>query len=322
MSGVVANHDEHGGGMEQARTRMTRRSRWRPQVVGRTHVPWWFIVPALVLYLFVVIWPSIKGAGLAFTDWDGLSATRDFVGLGNFRQILEDRVARGAVRQTVLIAVAVTVIQNGIGLLLALGVNSTIKSRNFLRVVLFAPAVVTPVITAFLWRYMLAPTGALNGFLSLLGLDALQQDWLGDPDLALWSVVAVVCWQFAGLSMVIFLAGLQSIPSEVLEAAAVDGAGPVGRFWWVTRPMLAPAITINLVLSIIGGLKLFDQVWVMTGGGPGRATETLSTLLYKEAFQFGAYGYSVALALLLTVFVGVFASIQYGLLRRQEESSR
>ncbi|MTV26702.1 sugar ABC transporter permease [Nitriliruptoraceae bacterium ZYF776] len=288
----------------------------------RGTVPWWFVLPALLTYGFVVLWPSLQGAALAFTDWDGLSAVREFIGLDNFRFLLEDRTARGAVRQTILIAFAVTVVQNLIGLLLALGVNSTIKSRNVLRVVLFAPAVITPVITAFLWRYLLAPTGAINSALSAVGLDALRRDWLGDPNLALWSIIAVVCWQFAGLSMVIFLAGLQSIPDEIFEAAAVDGAGPVSRFWHVTRPMLAPAITINLVLSIIGGLKLFDQVWVMTGGGPGRATETLSTLLYKEAFQFGAFGYSVALALVLTVFVAVLASLQYGLLRRQEESSR
>lgn len=285
-------------------------------------MPWWFILPALALYLFVVIWPSLQGAGFAFTDWDGLSLTPDFVGLDNFREVTGDRVARGAIRQTVLIAVGVTVIQNGIGLLLALGVNSTIKSRNILRVVLFAPAVITPVITAFLWRYLLAPTGAINSILGLIGLDALQRDWLGDPNLALWSVVAVICWQFAGLSMVIFLAGLQSISSEVFEAAAVDGAGPVSRFWYVTRPLLAPAITINLVLSIIGGLKIFDQVWVMTGGGPGRATETLSTLLYKEAFQFGAFGYSVTLALILTAFVAVIAGLQYTFLRRQEKASQ
>jgi raffinose/stachyose/melibiose transport system permease protein len=285
-------------------------------------VPWWFIIPALSLYLFVVIWPSAQGAALSFTDWDGLSVTRDFVGLDNFRQVLDDRIARGSIRQTVLIALGVTVVQNTIGLLLALGVNSNIRSRNVLRVVLFAPAVITPVITAFLWRYLLAPTGAVNSFLSGVGLGALRRDWLGDPDLALWSIVAVVCWQFAGLAMVIFLAGLQTIPDEGVEAAAVDGTGPVSRFWYVIRPMLAPAITINVVLSVIGGLKLFDQVWVMTGGGPGRATETLSTLLYKEAFQFGAFGYSVTLALILTAFVAVLASIQYGLLRRQEESAR
>ena len=120
------------------------------------------------------------------------------------------------------------------------------------------------------------------------------------------------------LIMVIFVAGLQSIPDEILEAAAVDGAGPVRRFWHVTRPMLAPALTVNLMLSIIGGLKLFDQVWVLTNGGPGTSTETLSTLIYKNAFQFGEFAYSTALALLLALFVAVISGAQYHVLRRQE----
>ena len=284
--------------------------------------PAWFLLPALALYAFVVLVPSVQGAGLAFTDWDGLSPSRDFVGLENFRQMLEDPAARGALRQTLIIAVAVTVVQNAIGLLLALGVHSRIKSRFVLRVLLFAPAVMTPVVTAALWKYMLAPEGALNGLFGALGLEGLQQNWLGDPDLALASVIGMIIWQFSGYSMVIFLAGLQAIPDEVHEAAAVDGAGPWRRFRSVVLPLLAPATTINLMLSIIGGLKLFDQVWVMTGGGPGNATETLSTLLYKNAFQFNEYGYSVAIAIVLTVFVAVISSGQYGLLRRQERSAR
>ncbi|GAA3981081.1 sugar ABC transporter permease [Actinomadura viridis] len=289
---------------------------------GRRRAPVWFLVPALGLYAFVVLLPSAQGAMFAFTDWDGLSPTRDFAGLGNFREMLEDPAARGALRQTLIIAVAVTVVQNAVGLLLALGVHSTIKSRNVLRVFLFAPAVMTPVVTAALWKYMLAPEGALNGLIAAVGPDSWQRNWLGDPTLALCSVIGVIVWQFAGYSMVIFLAGLQSIPREVYEAASVDGASGWSRFRHVVLPLLAPATTINLMLSIIGGLKLFDQVWVMTGGGPGTSTETLSTLIYKNAFQFNEYAYSVALAIVLTVFVAIFSSGQYGLLRRQERAVR
>jgi raffinose/stachyose/melibiose transport system permease protein len=284
-------------------------------------VPWWFLLPALTLYGFVVLVPSGQGAVLAFTDWDGISVTREFVGLENFRKLWEDTAGRTATVNTVLIAVAITVIQNAIGLLLALGVNSRIKSRNLLRVLLFAPAVMTPVVTAFLWRYMFAPDGAINDLLTAVGPDSWRQSFLGDPGIVRWSVVAVVVWQFAGFSMVIFLANLQSIPPELYEQAAIDGAGPVSRFWYVVRPALAPAITINLMLSIIGGLKLFDQVWVMTGGGPGHASETLSTLIYQNAFQFGEFGYSIAAALVLTIFVAIFSTGQYQLLRRQSGGS-
>ncbi|HLL64914.1 MAG TPA: sugar ABC transporter permease [Micromonosporaceae bacterium] len=295
------------------------RSGVRRQV--RPTAPWWFLLPAIALYLFIVLVPSARGAWIALTDWDGLRPVKNFVGLANFREILTDPAGRSAAINTFVIAVAITVIQNAIGLLLALGVNARIKSRNLLRVILFTPAVMTPVVTAYLWKYMYAPEGAINGLLSALGLQSLRQDFLGNQDLVIWSVVGVVVWQFAGYSMVIFLAGLQGISPDTLEQAAVDGAGPISRFWHIVRPGLAPAITVNLMLSIIGGLKLFDQVWVMTGGGPGHASETLSTLIYKNAFQFNEFAYSNALALVLTVFVAIFAAGQYRLLGRQDGSA-
>ncbi|GLY88840.1 carbohydrate ABC transporter permease [Actinoallomurus iriomotensis] len=295
----------------------------RPPRRRRTaRAPVWFALPALALYAFVVLVPSVKGAGFAFTDWDGLNPARHFVGLGNFRQMWSDPAARGALRQTLIIAVAITVIQNALGLALAMGVHSMVKSRFVLRVLLFAPAVMTPVVTAALWKYLLAPDGAINGLLDGVGLGSWQQNWLGQGDLALGSVIGVIVWQFAGYSMVIFLAGLQGIPAEIHEAAAVDGAGAWQRFRRIVLPLLAPATTVNLMLSIIGGLKLFDQVWVMTAGGPGNATETLSTLIYKNAFQFNEYGYSVAIAIVLTIFVAIISSGQYGLLRRQERTAR
>jgi raffinose/stachyose/melibiose transport system permease protein len=287
---------------------------------GRRHPgpPWWFAVPALLLFAFVVLVPSARGVYYAFTDWDGLSPDFSFVGFGNFVEMVGDPDAMRAVWHTLVIAVAITVIQNGIGLLLALGVNSRIRSRNVLRVFLFAPAVITPIVTAYLWRNLLGPDGAVNSLLGAVGLDSWRQNWLGDPDLALWSVVAVIVWQFAGYSMVIFLAGLQSVPREIYEAAAIDGAGAVRRFWSVIRPLLAPAFTVNLMLSIIGGIKLFDQVYALTGGGPGHATDTLSTLIYKDAFTLGEFGYSIALAVVLTIIVAVASTGQYFVLSRNE----
>jgi raffinose/stachyose/melibiose transport system permease protein len=274
----------------------------------------------LLLFAFVVLVPSARGIYYAFTDWDGLSPTFSWIGFGNFAEMLDDPAATQAVWHTLVIAVAITVIQNGVGLLLALGVNSIIKSRNVLRVLLFAPAVVTPIVSAYLWRNLLGPDGAVNSLLGAVGLDSWRQDWLGDPDIALWSVVGVIVWQFSGYSMVIFLAGLQSIPHEIHEAAAIDGAGAIRRFWSVTRPLLAPAFTINLMLSIIGGIKLFDQVYALTGGGPGHATDTLSTLIYKDAFTLGEFGYSIGLAVVLTIVVSVASTGQYLGLSRAEKA--
>ncbi|MET9684190.1 carbohydrate ABC transporter permease [Streptomyces coeruleorubidus] len=286
-----------------------------------TAPPWWFALPALVLFAFVVLLPSARGVYYAFTDWDGLDPDLSFVGLDNFSAMLRDADAQQAIWHTLLIAVSITVIQNAVGLVLALGVNTAIKSRHVLRVFLFAPAVITPIVTAYLWRNLLGPDGAANSLLGAMGLGSWEQDWLGDPGLALWAVVGVIVWQYAGYSMVIFLAGLQSVPREVHEAASIDGAGPVRRFWSVTRPLLAPAFTINLMLSIIGGLKLFDQVYALTGGGPGHATDTISTLIYKDAFTLGEFGYSIALAVVLTIIVAVASTGQYLVLSRNERAA-
>ncbi|MFD4510214.1 carbohydrate ABC transporter permease [Streptomyces sp. NPDC058464] len=279
---------------------------------------WWFVLPAAALYAFAVIVPAVQGSLFAFTDWDGVSSAKHWVGLHQFRSIFDDTNSLTAIKNTLLIAVTVTVVQNAIGLLIALGVNSRIKSRNFLRVLFFAPVVITSIAVGFLWQNLLAPEGALNQVLKDIGLGGLRQNWLGDPKVAIWAIIAVVIWQFVGYSMVIFLAGLQGIPDEVIEAAAIDGAGPVRRFWYIVRPMLAPAFTINLMLSLIGGFKLFDQVFVMTQGGPGGATDTISTLIYKNAFQLGRFSNGAALAVVLTLFVAAASAFQYRMISRNE----
>lgn len=250
------------------------------------------------------------------TDWDGLSETRKFIGLDNFTRFFNDPAMSGATVHTFVIALTVMVIQNVIGLLLALAVNSRIKSRLVLRVFLFAPVVVIPIATSYTWRFILSPAGPLTGGLSALGV-ANPPEFLGDPTWALVSVCTVVIWQFTGFSMVIFLANLQSIPEDAIEASYVDGAGPFRRFWSIVRPELAPALTINLMLSIIGGFKLFDQVWALTNGGPGDATQTITTELYQTTFRFNEFGYGAAIGVVLTVIVAVISGAQFLALRRQ-----
>jgi len=283
-----------------------------------TQVPWAFVVPAMMVYGIIVVYGSIAGAYYAFTDWNGLSQEANFVGLQNFRQLLGDEQALASVKNTLLIAFSVTVLQNGIGLLLAVGLNANIKSRNLLRTILFSPVVLPPLIVAYLWQYVYSADGALNRILDAAGLEGLRQNWLGDPGLALWVVVATIVWQHIGISMVIFLAGLQGISQDLYDAAAVDGAGALQKFWSITRPLLAPAITINVLLTMITMLKVFDQVLAMTDGGPGYATETLSTVLYQEAFVLGNYGYGTAIALVLTILVAAIALLQLKILRSQE----
>ena len=294
-----------------SRTDARRRSR-----VG-VHAPWWFVLPAIALYAFIVAWPSLSGAFYSFTDWNGLAATWRIVGFENFAEVLEDRRALAALGNTVLLALVVTVAQNAIGLALALAVNRTLKTRNWLKVVFFAPVVLTPIVAGYIWSYLLAPAGALNEFLTGVGLQSWTRDWLGDPDTALYAICAEIIWQFSGYSMVIFLAGLQAIPEEVLEAATIDGANAWKRFRHVVFPLLNGAVVINVMLSLIGGLKQFDQVTAMTGGGPGTATETISTTIYKSAFSSGEYPLSIALAVVMTILIAVLAAIQYRLTLRK-----
>lgn len=291
----------------------------RPGRRDPTVPPWVFVAPALAVYAIVVLYPSIAGVVYAFTDWSGIGSF-SFVGLDNFRTLLHDDRALASVTNTLLLTVAIVVVQNGVGLLMALGVHTDIKAKALVRVIFFAPAVVSPVMVAFLWKYVYNPDphAGLNGILGAVGLGGLRQDWLGDPSLALWSVAAMVVWQYAGYSMVIFLAGLQGVPAELHEAARIDGAGAWQRFRYVTWPLLAPALTVNLMLSTIGGLKLFDQVYAATDGGPGTSSETLSTVLYKEAFVYGKYGYSTAVALVLALFVAAVSLVQLHYLRSRE----
>src|ERR1700754_1410558 len=284
-------------------------------------VPLWYVTPALVVYLGVVLYPIASGGYLAFTDWDGLSAESAFTGLENFLTFLTDGEALGALGHQLLIATVFPLVQNIIGLLLAVALNSSIKSRYVLRTLFFAPAVMTPIIIAFLWQYIYSTDGALNSILSAIGLAELRQSWLGNPDLALWMILIVIIWQFSGYAMVIYLAGLQAVPEDIIEAAQVDGAGPVRRFFQIIMPLLAPAITINVVLSTIMGLKIFDQVYAMTGGGPGNATQTLTGYKYEQAFTFGDFGYGTMVALVLAVIVTVVAVVQYRFLRQKEEAA-
>jgi len=283
-------------------------------------VPWGFLAPALLLYVAIVIYPSVAGAVYAFTDWRALSTDPSFVGLANLRRLFNDMQASSALKNTLLIALFVPLLQNAFGLVLALGLNTGVKSRYVLRTVFFMPAVVSPLIVSYLWQYIYNPfpDQGLNGLLGAIGLGALRQDWLGNPDLSLGSIMATVVWQSMGVSMVIFLAGLQGISREYYEAAELDGATVFARFRHITLPLIAPAITVNLVLSLIAALKLFDQVFAMTNGGPGYATETLSTVLFKQTFLFGRFGYGAMIALVLTAIVTLFAFIQLRVLRSRE----
>jgi raffinose/stachyose/melibiose transport system permease protein len=291
------------------RTRRRRRA--------TVHVPFWFVLPAAAVFTFTVLVPSAQGIAYSFTDWDGLTQEVDFVGVANFARIFSDGRAAAPIVNTLVLAVVVLIFQNLFGLLLALGLNSIVKSRHVLRVVFFVPVVLTPLVAGYVWSYLLSPRGALNGALDAVGLGALGHDWLGSPDTALLSICVAVVWQFSGYSMVIYLAGLQAIPTEVTEAALLDGAGPVRRLRSIILPLINGALVINLLLTLVGSLSQFDQVMAMTSGGPGNATQTISTTIYKVGISAGDYPYGIALSVVMAAMVAVAAVAQYRLTSRK-----
>lgn len=294
------------------RGRIGRRFRLR-------RVPWVWVVPAAVLAVSFHFISVAFGAWYAFTDWDGFGFRANFIGLDNFRHIFEDAKARGALQHTLELGIAFVAVANGVGLMLALALHRTIKSRHFLRVIFFAPVVMSPIAVSFIWQYIFQYNGPLNAFLDAVGLGSWKHSWIGDPNWALWTIFVVLVWQFSGLTMVMYLAGLQSIPDEVEEAAVVDGASPLYRFRRITFPLLAPAFTIALTYTMILGLRVFAQVLAVTDGGPYYASETLATQVYKQTFAFGRFGYGAAFALVLTVIVMTVAITQLLFLRAREK---
>ncbi len=280
-------------------------------------VPWFFLAGALVFYVVVMLYPSIAGTWYAFTDWSGIGQYK-FIGLENFRKVTTDTEAGSSLRNTVFLAASTTVLQNILGLSLALALNRPSKLNAFLRPIFVAPVLLAPVVAGVIWQYIYSPEGALNLVLGMLNLRTLQSAWLGDPATALWVVAFTVVWQFAGLTMLIYMAGLQGISKDLYEAAGIDGAGTWRQFRDITMPLLAPAVTVNVLLPFIGGLKLFDQVLVMTAGGPGYSTQTIALMIYRQAFTHGAFAYSTALAVVLTIGVALAAVVQLIVLRRRE----
>jgi raffinose/stachyose/melibiose transport system permease protein len=281
-------------------------------------VPWLLLVPGALITFLIHYVAVAAGAWYAFTDWNGLTATADWVGLDNFREIFRDPSARGALVHTLVLAGAFVVVVNVVGLWLALGLNRALKTRNFIRALFFAPVVMSSLAVAYIWQFIFDYRGPLNQFLRFIGLESWQQAWLGSPRYALWTIFVVLVWQFAGLTMVMYLAGLQGIPEELDEAAAVDGASTLYRLRKVTLPLLAPATTVAVTFTLINGLRVFDQVIALTGGGPVDASETLATQVYKQTFVHGRFGYGAAFALVLTALIAVAALIQLAVLRRRE----
>jgi multiple sugar transport system permease protein/raffinose/stachyose/melibiose transport system permease protein len=289
-----------------------RRPAKRPHLVGYA-----FVGPALLALAGFIIYPACYSLWLSFHEWNGYQLEwGPFVGLQNYGTLLGDEVFWKAATNSVIFVVVRTPLEVGLAFGLALLLNRKLPGRSLLRTLFFVPVVMSLIVVTILFQRILeANTGLLNTFLRQAGLGAFVRPWLGDPGTALGAVIAVSVWKNVGFSLVILLAGLQGLPHEVLEAARVDGASGWQLVLKVTAPLMRPILAITALLSIIGGLKVFDLVFIMTRGGPTYSTEVLATLLYRQAFELNDMGVASAIAVVMVGIIMGTARLQTLFLR-------
>lgn len=280
-----------------------------------------FILPAFLVYAGFVLFPAISSIYYSFTSWNGVETNMNFIGISNYKELLDPGNVRfwGAILRTFIVAVVVAIGNNIIALALAMMVDKVKILKGFFRSSFYIPVLISATVAGFIWKIMYNNNfGVFNHVLSALGLENMTNDWLGNPKTALIALIVTILWQGAGYYMIIYLAGLQSIPEELTEAAKIDGANSWQQFWRVTFPLLAGSITINMTLALINGMKVFDQINVMTSGGPGFATETMTYYIYKVAFAEMRQGLGTAASIILFVLILVFNQVQSRVLRSRE----
>lgn len=275
------------------------------------------LVPAAVLFLVFFVLPLCQGIGISMTDWNGFSEEKNFIGFANFIRFFTDKRARHAIQVTVVFGLVSPILLNVFGVLLALFVDSEKKSRVFLRMLIYLPSIISPLIMGYLWTLILSPrTGVLDQVLQRFDA-SFSFGWMGEPDKALALIILVNVWQFVGGPMMVYLAGLQSIPKDLYEAAKMDGAGKMQVFKHITWPLLYPSAKINIFTNIIGSMAVFDIIMAITMGGPGYATESLSIYIYRQSFH-GFAGYATAVALIMFVIIAVPIAVTMRWMKKKE----
>jgi len=280
--------------------------------------------PALLVFLAFVIFPVLMAAFYGFFSWQGYGPPTEFVGLKNYLTILQDPLFHDALTHNGIILVMSLVLQGPVAIALALLLNRRMRGQSLIRVLIFVPYVISEVVVGTGWSLMLQTSGAFNALLTDMGLGFLANDWLSDPSIAIWTLMAIITWKYVGFAVILFLAGLQGIPEELFEAAAIDGAS----YWQIQRritlPLLAPTLRIWAFLSIIGSLQLFDLVYIIWGQyiASTAGTSTMATYMVSEGRNAGNYGYGNAVAVVLFLISLVVALIyQRAVLRRDTQGA-
>jgi raffinose/stachyose/melibiose transport system permease protein len=272
-------------------------------------LPWLFIAPALIIYSVVVVYPMIYSSWLSLFRWDGVAPTKVFVGLENYGILLtQNDVFWVALKNNAIWLVAALLLPTSTGLGLAILLNSKFRGSHIFRSIFYFPSVLSLAVVGLIWTWIYHPDlGLLNQALTAAGLKAFTRNWLSDPNIALYPVILAATWNAVGLPMLLFLAGLQTIPEELHEAAKVEGAGPVRRFLYVTFPLLRETTLVVLAITAINALKAYDIIYAMTNGGPANRTQLLSTWMYFLTYNYNQVGLGTAIAVVLFLLTLMFA---------------
>ena len=286
---------------------------------GNRIFPYIMCAPAIIIFTMFVMIPFFYGIYISFHSWNGLSAMT-WNGVKNYIFTFQDDVFLEALGHTFIYAVLVTVLKNVTGLLLAILVRKKFRGRTAFRVAIYLPVTFSYVVIGVLWSWIFNPTfGLLNNFLEVIGADFLIQGWLSDPKIALYSIIFVDVWRWCGFHMILYLAGLQGIPQDLYEAAALDGANARQRFRYITVPQLNSTLVINVLMALTGAfISNYDIVNVMTGGGPFNSTEVALTYIMKTALTLNNMGKACAMSVILFLIVLVFGFIQMRTMSRDE----
>lgn len=285
---------------------MTRKRR-EPGTLGNYFII--FILPALLIYVVFSILPFLYTFYYSFTDYTDINPVNlNFTGLANYAKVLQNNLMTTAIKNSIIYAIVITSFQTLVGLPLAVILNGKLKTRNLLRAVYFFPAVFSALIIGYLWNFIMSSSdyGLINNLLHRLGFDTFN---FFTANRALFSVIFTQVWQWAGWAMVIYLANLQSISPDLYEAAEIDGASGLKKFFFVTLPLMCPSVKIVIVTGLIGGMKVFDIIYAMTSGGPGNATETVMTVMMKKGISDGFYSQGAAFGVCFFIIVVLLSSV-------------
>jgi raffinose/stachyose/melibiose transport system permease protein len=277
-----------------------------------------FIFPGLAVYLIFMVYPFLNTIYLSFTNWNGVAETKDWVGLSNYARMFGDGVVLKAFFNNVIWVILGTIVPVVIGLFLALILWSGAYGSLLFRTLFFLPFILPLVVVGIVWQWLYNPMfGPINNILSSVGLGQLSRGWLGEPNTALYAVLVAGIWGTFGFVVVVLLAALQNVDVSTVEAAMLDGANWFQRARHIIIPQIGPQLTLVTSITLIGGFSVFDLIFVMTGGGPGHASEVLATYTYKEAFEQNQAGYGSTLAVLITLLSLVSAVVFVRLRERQ-----